>query len=117
MVTTLDYTQPIARKEHRCGLCGGKISIGEKYDRQTNIFDGRIYDFVSHCECSQLASELDMYDYCDEGLTEDRFIENLNEYVNVNHYDDKTDDTAKDWQLPYPELVKKALKELKEKEQ
>ena len=29
-----------------------------------------------------------------------------------NHYDDKIDDIAKDWQLPRYELVKKVLDEL-----
>ena len=37
----------------------------------------------------------------------------LNQYVYENHYDDKIDDIAKDWQLPRRELVKKVLDELK----
>lgn len=65
---------------------------------------------VSHCECSKLACELDMFDDCDEG-----FIDRLNQYVYENHYDDKIDDIAKDWQLPRYELVKKVLNELKKK--
>lgn len=32
-----------------------------------------------------------------------------------NHYDDKIDDIAKDWQLPRYELVKKVLNELNKK--
>ena len=59
---------PVARKEHRCNFCGGVISVGEKYNRQTNVYDGRVDDWVSHCECSKLACELDMFDDCDEGL-------------------------------------------------
>lgn len=101
---------PVARKEHRCNFCGGVISVGEKYNRQTNV-----YDWVSHCECSKLACELDMYNDCDEGLDDDEFIDNLNQYVYDNHYDDKIDDIAKDWQLPRYELVKKVLNELKKK--
>ena len=104
---------PIARKEHRCDFCGGMISVGEKYNRQTNVYDGSIYDWVSHCEGSQLAYELDMYEYCDEGLDSDEFIGCLNQYVYENHYDDKIDDIAKDWQLPRRELVKKVLDDLK----
>ena len=107
---------PVARKEHRCNFCGGVISVGEKYNRQTNVYDGRVYDWVSHCECSKLAYELDMYDDCDEGLDGDGFVDNLNQYVYDNHYDDKIDDIAKVWQLPRYELVKKVLNELNKKQ-
>ena len=103
----------VARKEHRCDFCGEVISVGEKYNRQTNVYDGRVYDWVSHNECSKLACELDMYDDCDEGLDGDGFIDRLNQYVYDNHYDDKIDDIANDWQLPRYELVKKVLDELK----
>lgn len=68
-----------------------------------------------HCECSKLACELDMFDDCDEGLDDDGFIDNLNQYVYDNHYDDKIDDIAKDWQLPRYELVQKVLNELNKK--
>ena len=106
---------PVARKEHRCNFCDGVISVGEKYYRQTNVYDGRVYDWVSHCECSKLADELDMFDDCDEGLDGDGFVDSLNRYVYDNHYDDKIDDIAKDWQLPRHELVKKVLDELNKK--
>ena len=99
---------PVARKEHRCNFCGGVISVGEKYNRQTNVYDGCVYDWVSHCECSKLACELDMFDDCDEGLDDDGFIDNLNQYVYDNHYDDKIDE---DWQLSCYELIKKVLDE------
>lgn len=46
---------------------------------------------------------------------DDGFIDRLNQYVYDNHYDDKIDDIAKDWQLPRYELVKKVLNELKKK--
>lgn len=114
----LRNTTPTARKEHKCEFCGGMIAIGEKYERQTNNYDGQLYDWVCHCECSQVASfMLRMYDECDDnGLNDDAFIENLNQYVYDNHYDEEIDDIAKDWQLPYPELVKKVLNELKKEE-
>lgn len=110
---TLRNVQPTARKEHKCEYCGGIIHVGEKYDRQTIVFDGRIYDWICHIECTQLAYELDMFDDCYDGLDSDAFIENLNQYVYDFHYDEEIEDIAKDWQLPYPELVKKVLEELK----
>ena len=47
-----------------------------------------------------------MFDDCDEGLDDDGFIDNLNQYVYDNHYDDKI------LALPRYELVKKVLAEL-----
>lgn len=114
MVQVLRTAHPIARKRHVCMFCGGAIEVGQKYDRQTNVYDGDIYDWVSHEECSEVASELDMFDDCDDnGLDDESFRENLNAYVYENHYDHSIDDIAKDWQLPHYEIVKKILEELK----
>lgn len=119
MLTTLKESHPIARKEHICKFCGCKINKGQKYYRQTNIYDGCIYDWIEHEECYQIASELDMYGECDydEGLTPDRFRDILDEYIYQEHYNDITDDIAEDWQnLSRYEEVCKILEELKEKE-
>ena len=118
MITTLKESHPIARKEYLCGLYGCKIKKGHKYYRQTNIYDGCIYDWIEHDECHQIASELDMYSECDfgEGLSSDCFKEILDDYIHQYHYNDFTDDTAEDWQgLTRYEEVCKILKELKEK--
>lgn len=40
MPTILRETYPTAKKEHRCEFCCEKIAIGQKYVRQTNIYDG-----------------------------------------------------------------------------
>lgn len=61
-----------------------------------------------------LTFAMDNYD-CDEGIDGDMFVDSLNQYVYDNHYDDKIDDIAKDWQLPCYELVKKVLNELNKK--
>lgn len=81
MIKVLRNKTTIARKEHRCEFCGEVIHVGEKYYRQTNVYDGCIYDWVCHCDCLQLACELDMFDDCDEGLDGDGFINSLNQYV------------------------------------
>ena len=65
MLTMLKESHPIAKKEHICEFCGGKINKGQKYCRQTNIYDGYIYDWIEHEECYQIASELDMSGECD----------------------------------------------------
>ena len=118
MPTMLKESHPIARKEHLCGLCGCKINKGQKYNRQTNIYDGYIYDWIEHEECCQIASELDMYDECDydEGLSSDCFKEILDDYIHQEHYNDFADDIAEDWQsLTRYEEVCKILEELKDK--
>ena len=118
MVTTIKESHPIARKEHICELCGCKINKGQKYYRQTNIYDGCIYDWIEHEECREIASELDMFGECDydEGLSTDLFKEIIDDYIHREHYDDITDDIAEDWQgLTRYEEVGKILDELKEK--
>lgn len=114
MPTILRETYPTARKEHGCEFCGEKIAIGQRYVRQTNIYDGTIYDFVTHQECNEVAHKLNMCDDCDDsGLDGDSFRENLNAYVYANHYDEHTDDVYTSWQLNHYEIAKKVLKELK----
>ena len=118
MVTTIKESHPIARKEHLCEFCGCKINKGQKYYRQTNIFDGRIYDWIEHEECREIASELDMFGECDydEGLSSDLYKEIIDNYIYREHYDDITDDIAEDWQgLTRYEEICKILQELKEK--
>lgn len=110
MVTTIKESHPIARKEHICELCGCKINKGQKYYRQTNVYDWRIYDWIEHEECREIASELVVYDECDdEGLSPDCFKEILNNYIHREHI-------AEDWQgLTRYEEVCKILQELKVK--
>jgi hypothetical protein len=80
----LSDSTPTARKEHKCNFCGGIIGVGEKYERQTNKHDGDIYTWKSHFKCSLIASELRMFDECDEGLTDEDFYESItNEYSNI----------------------------------
>lgn len=115
MPTILRETYPTAKKEHGCEFCCEKIAIGQKYVRQTNVYDGVVYDFITHQECKDVAHELKMYNDCDDsGLHDESFREHLDEYVYANHYDDEADDICSDWQqLSHYEIVKKILKELK----
>ena len=63
--------------------CGGVIHKGEKYQRSTNLYDGTVYDWVTHEKCEELASELEMYDRnWDDGLNQDDFCEYVSEAIN-----------------------------------
>lgn len=113
MVEILKNIKPIARKEHKCMFCGGAIPIGMRYDKQTCVYDGSVYDWITHEECVKIAHELNMYEGCDDnGLDYESFLKSINEYVYENHYDDEIDDITEDWQLPYYDTVKKILEEL-----
>lgn len=52
MPTILRETYPTAKKEHRCEFCCEKIAIGQKYVRQTNVYDGTINRMVDRNSCS-----------------------------------------------------------------
>lgn len=112
MPTTLRYGQPIARKEHTCMWCGGKIAVGEQYDRQTLVYDGELYEWKNHRECAKLASRLNMFaEYGDEGLDEEYFKECIDNYI-WDHHQNENDEIDKEWDLPtYHEKVLKILEE------
>ena len=94
----LKTTTPVARKEHICNWCGGKIAKGEKYNRQTILFDGRIYDWVSHLDCLGLTGLLNMFDYDDgEGIDESTFQECVQDYINEHHYNHDTEQFDEGW--------------------
>ena len=70
---TLNQSQHKARKEHRCNFCGGRIEVGTLYNSQSIVNDGDFYVWKSHVSCDKLVSELDMYSWCDDGVTEENF--------------------------------------------
>ena len=51
----LKETYPVARKEHRCGICGGIIEKGEKYVSQSCKMD-YVYTFKMHTHCNIASS-------------------------------------------------------------
>ena len=93
-------------------FCDRIIKNGEKYHRMTLLND-YVYDWVECEKCEFVAHELDMYDDCyDEGLSEEDFRENINQYVYDNHYDDSIYEISEDWQLSLIETVDKVYEEL-----
>ncbi len=112
----LKQFHPIARKDHRCMFCGGIIKKGEKYDRQTDVDSGEIYDWVNHNKCSKIASQLNMYKDCDDGLDGYNFRSYIDNYIEENHYDYIMNKPLPDWNhKTYEELVEKIYEELKNK--
>jgi hypothetical protein len=77
METLLSPKDTKAIKEHRCDFCSGKILKGDTYIKSTHKYDGMVYDWKNHKHCAEIASRLNMYDDCDEGLTQDDFMENI----------------------------------------
>lgn len=85
MAQILKTTHPKAKKRHTCMYCGCNIEEGEVYERNTCVYDGQVYDWVSHTDCQAIAEELRMFDDCEECLTGDDFCEYINDYVLENY--------------------------------
>jgi len=84
MSTTISHVEVKARKNHSCDWCCAKIEVGEVYNKQTFTYDGSILTWKSHLSCISLATELNWFDECDEGLTESDFYENvIQKYMSV----------------------------------
>lgn len=76
----LESKERVAKKEHKCNFCGGKIDIGEKYDYQKCRDDDGLYEWKSHLHCLYLVSHFGMMNYADgNGLTEDYFRDQIRE--------------------------------------
>lgn len=83
METLKNPTETKAIKEHNCSFCGEIITKGTLYEKSTHKNDGNVYDWKSHKHCSDLASRLKMYDDAEEGVSQDCFMEIVD-----NHHDD-----------------------------
>lgn len=83
METLKNPTETKAVKEHNCSFCGEIIAKGTVYEKSTHKNNGDVYDWKSHKHCSDLASRLKMYDDAEDGLTQDCFMEIVD-----NHHDD-----------------------------
>lgn len=68
-----------AVKDHICGFCNMKIKKGETYIKSTHTHDGEIYDWKTHPHCEWIANTLGMYDFCDDGMTGEDFMESIHE--------------------------------------
>jgi len=84
---TISSTEPKARKNHKCDWCGLTIKKGEKYQLQI-LKTETIYNWRNHIRCADIAHKLDMFDYCDDGLSGDSFQETISdEYISIKNID------------------------------
>lgn len=49
----LGDSEPVARKDYQCGLCGEAILQGEKHVKRAGLDDGHFTSFRMHCECEE----------------------------------------------------------------
>lgn len=84
METISNPKETKARKNHNCNFCSYKIPKGDTYIKSTHVHDGTLYDWKTHKYCSDIANRLNMYDYCDEGVTQDDFMGAIHEeYLDI----------------------------------
>jgi hypothetical protein len=73
-----------AIKEHRCNFCSIRIPKGDTYMRSTHTYEGMIYEWKSHTWCEEIVNRLKMHESCDEGVTQNDFMEIISdEYHNL----------------------------------
>ena len=70
-----DKFTPTARKTHFCSLCTGPIHPGQTYVRDTLVYDGSVYDWLTCPACVADSIHMLALDwsggYMDEGITAD----------------------------------------------
>ena len=83
---------PTARKTHACSLCDGRIAPGEQYTRTTNVYDGRMVDFLVCKGCKDGMVLFRVYAwalYSDEGVGFDDAMEWAREHAEHGTDDSK----------------------------
>lgn len=76
METIKSPTKIKAAKEHRCDFCLGKIEEGSEYIKSVYKYDF-IYSWKAHKKCDEIASKLEMYEDCVDGVTAEGFAEKI----------------------------------------
>ena len=107
VMETINSTKRKSAKEHTCNYCGFPITKGTVYDRQVNKSDGRVYTFISHESCTDLACKIITEYSIDDGLTHDDFMIVVeDEYQNLY-----IDTCKKEEKLSNSQIFDKYLKE------
>lgn len=87
----LEQKKRTAHKEHKCDWCGGVIKVGDQYNWSKHIADVGLYEWKSHIHCMKVADRFEMFDWCDEGLSESSFCDQITDlYCQYIQTDDDT---------------------------
>ena len=74
MIEFFTITEPKARKQYLCDLCGGEITRGQKYTRYSMKYDGDMFDYKYHLSCKAIIDEYctrnEEYEYDDDSISE-----------------------------------------------
>ena len=76
---TIKHEKVKARKVHYCDWCGLDIKIGEHYHSSFNEYCGDVYMWKNHQSCQDIAEKLRMVDDAYEGVTQDHFLEAIDQ--------------------------------------
>jgi hypothetical protein len=84
----LKNCQVKARKPHKCNWCNLEIQVKEIYENSVIKNEGCIYTWKNHIRCRKIASKLDMFSDCEDGVTSSDFHEYIrSEYSdNIDEY-------------------------------
>lgn len=72
-----------ARKAHTCSYCNYTIEKGEPYDWTQLKYEGKMYEWKAHKDCSVVASELWEFIDPDDGMTDDDFSTGCTDFCNA----------------------------------
>lgn len=70
----------VAKKEHHCDFCRGRIAKGEKYSYSFIRDGGDNWSHKAHLECEFVANELWSWINPWDGMTEDDFMDGCNTF-------------------------------------
>ncbi len=108
-MTTLRFDKRKANKGHVCNYCGEIIEKGEYYYNSAHEYEGSVYTWKSHENCSKLLNELGMDG--DEGITQEIFVE----YVDNAYYDLIRGKEQPTRVIPFKERLEYVIDKLKDK--
>lgn len=76
----------VARKEHRCDECMGRIVVGEPYVKSAGVSDGVFYDWRAHPECEEAGQALHLLSDACWGDEYSPMYENLSDAADAQFF-------------------------------
>jgi len=78
--THLNDSWPVARKPHKCRLCGLSIEKGEKHLARRGAFEGTLFTDRMHSDCNQVTVDHNWHEEEWEYLDVQEFNRELKEW-------------------------------------